>query len=146
MIPKGLLIAVSVGVLSGAILGVFLIISESNQVKFVEGASLSIVTEKTDYQIGEPIEIHIVNSGTIPLTFSDSSYGVKITALDGTLIYFPESEKNQMILQPHEEKNLVWNQMKNDGEQSLQGTYKISAESLAQNKQVKKSTTINIFK
>lgn len=140
------MIAISVGVILGAILGVFLIIYETNQVKFVEGASLSVVTEKTDYKIGEPIEIHIINSGTVPLTFTDSSYGVKITALDGTLIYFPESQKNQIILQSHEEKNLVWDQMKNDGKQALQGTYKISAESMAQNKQVKKSTTINIFK
>ena len=84
--PRGLLIAILVGMLAGLTLG-FFVTSQANheQLVFQEGRSISIVTEKTDFQLGEQIYIKIVNSGTIPLTFSDASYGLKITGLDGVL-------------------------------------------------------------
>ncbi len=146
MVPKGLIIAIIVGVTAGAILGAFLVISNDNQVKFVDGLSLTIITAKTDYTKGESVEFTIINSGTIPIEFADSSLGVKITALDGTVIYHPASTDSKLILNPGEQKNLVWDQIKNDGKQALQGTYKISSETVFDGKKIKKSTTINILK
>lgn len=87
MVPKGLIISIVVGVLAGVILGVFLVSSNNDQVKFVDGASLAITTSKTDYEKGEKIEYTIINSGSEMLSFPDSSFGLKITALDGTVIY-----------------------------------------------------------
>ena len=72
-VPRGLIAAILVGMLAGLVLG-FFVISQSNheQLVFREGYSISIVTEKIDFKLGEQIYIKIVNSGTIPLTFSDS--------------------------------------------------------------------------
>ena len=88
-VPRGLIIAILVGMLAGLTLG-FFVITQSNyeQLVFQEGYSISIVTEKIDFELGEQINIKIVNSGTMPLTFSDSSYGLRITGLDGVFTYF----------------------------------------------------------
>ena len=90
--PRGLIIAILIGMLAGLVLG-FFVISQSNydQLVFQEGYSISIVTEKIDFELGEQIHIKIVNSGTIPLTFPDASYGLKVTGLDGVLYYTPMS-------------------------------------------------------
>jgi len=83
-VPRGLVIAVLIGMLAGLTLG-FFVDHQSNheQLVFQEGPSISILTEKIDFELGEHIYIKIVNSGTIPLTFSDASYGLKVTGLDG---------------------------------------------------------------
>ena len=148
MIPKGLAIAVSVGVLAGAIFGlIFVDFRNVNQLIFVEGPSISIVTEKIDFKKGEEIKIRIVNSGTIPLTFSDASYGLRITQLDGIELYSPISAQVISILEPKEEVSFVWDQIKNDGDDALHGTYKVVTKAIDDNqKEVKKSITINIFK
>ena len=148
MIPKGLAIAVSVGVIAGAIFGlIFIDFRNVNQLVFVEGSSVSIVTEKIDFKKGEEIKIRIVNSGTIPLTFSDASYGLRITQLDGIELYSPVSAQVISILEPKEEVSFVWDQIKNDGDTALHGTYKIVTKAMDENQnEVKKSITINIFK
>ena len=148
MIPKGLAIAVSVGVIAGALFGlIFQNFNNPNQLVFVEGPSVSIVTEKINFKKGEPINIRIVNSGTIPLTFSDTSYGLRITQLDGIELYSPPATQVISILAPHEEATFVWNQIKNDGDSALHGTYKIVTKALDENQnEVKRSITINIFK
>ena len=85
-VPRGLLIAILIGMVAGLVLGVFENFQYNHeQLVFQEGSSISIVTEKIDFELGEQIHIKIVNSGTMPLTFSDSSYGLKITGLDGRL-------------------------------------------------------------
>ena len=148
MIPKGLAIAVSVGVIAGAIFGlIFVDFRNVNQLVFVEGSSISIVTEKLDFKKGEVINIRIVNSGTIPLTFSDASYGLRITQLDGIELYSPASAQVISILEPKEEISFVWDQIKNDGDAALHGTYKIVTKALDENQnEVKRSISINIFK
>ena len=148
MIPKGLAIAVSVGAVAGATFGViFVDFKNTNQLEFVAGSSFSIVTEKTDFKKGEPIHIRIVNSGTAPLTFSDASYGLRITQLDGIELYSPVSAQVVSVLEPNGEVSFVWDQIKNDGDPALHGTYKIISKAIDENqKEVKKSTTINIFK
>ncbi len=81
-LPKGLGIAILVGMLAGLTLG-FFANSQSNheQLIFHDGPSISIVTEKLDFELGEQIKIRIINSGSVPLTFSDTSYGLKVTGL-----------------------------------------------------------------
>ena len=146
--PRGLLIAILVGMLAGLTLG-FFVTSQANheQLVFQEGRSISIVTEKTDFQLGEQIYIKIVNSGTIPLTFSDASYGLKITGLDGVLYYTPIAAQVISTLEPMDEKTFVWDQKKTDDSDSLEGRYKIIVEGFDhENNKVKKSIVINLLK
>ncbi len=140
--------ATSVGVVAGAILGVIFVDSKNpNELNFLQGPSLSILTEKTDFKKGEIITIRIINSGSVPLTFSDASYGLKISGLDGTLLYSPISAQVISVLEPKEEKSFEWDQIKNDGDPVLEGTYKISSRVMDNlEKTIKKSITINIYK
>jgi len=147
-IPNGLIIAILVGMLAGLILG-FFVVSQSNheQLVFREGYSISIVTEKIDFELGEKISIKIINSGTIPLTFPDSSYGLRITGLDGMLYYTPMASQVISILEPMDERIFVWDQKKMDGSYSLEGRYKIIVEGFDyENNKVKKSIVINLLK
>jgi len=141
-------LATSVGVVAGAILGViFVDFKNPNELNFLQGPSLSILTEKTDFKKGETITIRIINSGSAPLTFSDASYGLKISGLDGTLLYSPISAQVISVLEPKEEKSFEWDQIKNDGDPVLEGTYKISSRGMDNlEKTIKKSITINIHK
>jgi len=141
-------LATSVGVVAGAILGViFVDFKNPNELNFLQGPSLSILTEKTDFKKGETITIRIINSGSVPLTFSDASYGLKISGLDGTLLYSPISAQVVSVLEPKEEKSFEWDQIKNDGDSVLEGTYKISSRGMDNlEKTIKKSITINIHK
>ena len=147
-VPRGLIIAILAGMLAGLILG-FFVIAQSNyeQLVFQEGYSISIVTEKIDFELGETVSIKIVNSGTMPLTFSDSSYGLKITGLDGILYYTPIAAQVISTLEPMDEKTFVWDQKKMDGSDSLEGRYKIIVEGFDhENNKVKKSIVINLLK
>jgi len=148
MLPRSLVIAVLVGILAGGIFGAFFVnLQDFNHLEFVDGPSLSIITLKTDYEIGEDIEIRIINSGTQVLTFSDASYGLKITGLDGRELYSPISAQVISKLEPKQEMTFVWDQIKNDGDPLQRGTYKITSRANdAQEKTVKKSITINIYK
>ena len=148
MIPLGLIIGILVGVAAGGIFGIFTIsIDDDEQLKFVLGPSLSIVTEKTDFKVGEEISIKVINSGTVPLSFSDASYGLKIINLDGWNIYSPISAQVISTLEPTQEVSFVWDQIKNNGEPLLEGLYKIETETKDdQGKTVKKTITINIVK
>jgi len=141
-------LATSVGVVAGAILGIiFVDFKNPNELNFLQGPSLSILTEKTDFKKGEIITIRIINSGSVPLTFSDASYGLKISGLDGTLLYSPISAQVISVLEPKEEKSFEWDQIKNDGDSVLEGTYKISSRGMDNlEKTIKKSITINIYK
>ena len=147
-VPRGLIAAILVGMLAGLILGFFVIYqSDYEQLVFQEGYSISIVTEKIDFELGEQIHIKIVNSGTMPLTFSDSSYGLKITGLDGILYYTPIATQVISTLEPMDEKMFVWDQKKTDGSDSLEGRYKIIVEGFDhENNKVKKSIVINLLK
>ncbi len=147
MFPRGLIIAVVIGIIAGAIVGVLLVTQKNGeQLEFVLGPSISIVTEKTDFEQGEQISIKIINSGTSPLTFSDASYGLKITGLDGRVLFSPVSAQVISTLEPTEEISFVWDQIKNDGDQAAAGTYKIITNALDDDKTIKKSITINIYK
>ena len=147
-VPRGLIIAILVGMLAGLTLG-FFINSQANhdQLVFEEGYSISIVTEKIDFELGEQIYIKIINSGTMALTFPDASYGLRITGLDGILYYSPISSQVISTLEPMEEKTFVWDQKKMDNSDSLEGIYKIIVEGFDHdNNKVKKSIVINLLK
>ena len=115
MFPRGLIIAISVGVIAGPIFGIlFFEVGIEEQLVFVEGDSFSIVTEKTNFKIVEDVLIKIVNSGTTNLMFSDLSYGLEIRQLDGILVFKPSSGQMITSLEPQEEFEFIWNQKKND--------------------------------
>ena len=79
MFPKGLFFAIILGIVYGPIFGIILYeYGVEDQLVYVDGASLSLVTEKTSFDLGEPISIKIVNSGTDELKFHDASYGLVI--------------------------------------------------------------------
>lgn len=149
MIPKGALIGFGFGIIVAAIFGIFLssMAVQAPTLVYVDGPSLSIITEKINYKIGEDITIKIVNSGTTSLTFSDSSYGLRIIGLDGRILYSPQSAQVISTLQPKEEKLFVWDQTKSDGEKVIDGRYKIVSKTMQNDgKMLEKSITINVFK
>jgi len=148
LLPKSLVIFIGIGLISGLAFGVYLLdVKNTNQLIFVEGPSISVVTEKIDFKKGEEIKIRIVNSGTVPLIFSDASYGLRITGLSGILMYTPISVQVISELKPNEEAELVWNQIKNDGDAALDGIYKISSHATnVAGKSIKKSISITIWK
>lgn len=147
MFPRGLILATIIGIAAGAILGIFLVTQKNNeQLEFVEGSSISIVTEKLDFDVAEKISIKIINSGTDSLTFSDTSYGLQITGLDGRLLYSPIAAQVISVLEPKEEVTLMWDQIKNDGDLATAGTYKITSTATNEDQKIKKSITINIHK
>ena len=134
--------------IAGLGFGVYLIdVKNTSQLVFVEGPSISVVTEKFDFKQGEEINIRIVNSGTVPVTFSDASYGLRITGLSGILMYTPVSAQVISTLPPGAEIEFSWDQIKNDGDTALEGLYKISAKGLdEQGNKVERSTTVTIWK
>lgn len=148
MIPKSLTIFIAFGVVSGFAFGSYLIdLKNTNELVFVEGSDVSIFTDKADYKTGEAIKIRIVNSGSVPLSFSDATYGLKITGLSGRLMYEPSVEEIPSDLEPSDEIQFVWNQHKNNGKAVLDGVYKISTQAQdPDGTQIKKSTTITIWK
>ena len=111
MLAKSLVIFISVGIITGFAFGIYLIdFKSTTQLVFVEGSSISIVTEKFDFKQDELIQIKIINSGTTELTFSDSSYGLKITGLSGILMYSPISAQVISTLDPGDEIIFSWDQ------------------------------------
>ena len=122
-------------------------VKNTSQLIYVEGSSISIVTEKFDFKKGEDIQIRIVNSGTTQVNFTDTSYGLRITGLSGILMYSPSSAPSISILDPGEEVIFLWDQKKNDGDSALEGLYKISVKGTdPQGISTEKSTTVTIWK
>ena len=145
MIPKGAAIFFIVGLVAAGALGLYLsqLASQIPTLVYENGPSLTVIPDKINYHIGEPVHIRIINSGTVQLSFSDASYGLKITRLDGILVYSPISTQVISKLEPKEEKTFVWDQTKNDGTKTYQGRYKIVS-STDSGTGLKKSVTIKI--
>jgi hypothetical protein len=148
MIPRGLIIGITVGVMAATIFGIFAlaISNQRQQLDFVEGPSLSIITEKMDFSLDEDIKITIINTGSRPLVFSDASYGLQVVGLDGRVLYSPIAAQVVSTLEPKEERTFVWDQTKDDGEQIIEGRYKIVSSTDYEGKTIKKSITVNILK
>jgi hypothetical protein len=150
LLAKSLVIFIGIGVIAGLVFGVYLIeVKITSQLVFVDGPSVSVVTEKTDFKKGEDIHIRIINSGSVPIRFDDESSGLKITGLSGILMYSPMISKTQLEsnLEPGDDIDFSWDQIKNDGDTALEGLYKISAKGVdIDGNIVEKSTTITIWK
>jgi len=148
MFPRGLILAITIGVVAGPILGIILYETNTQeQLVYVDGSGISILTEKIDFDLGEEIHIKIVNSGTTDLTFPDASYGLEIKQLDGIVVFKPYSAQVVSTLSSYDEIEFAWDQTKNNGEQILEGRYKItSIGSDNDGNTVKKSITINVLK
>lgn len=114
------------------------------QLKFVDGSSLSIVTEKTDFVIGEKITIHLINSGTTQLKFNEVLF--KITSLGGRLLYSSSLENQMMYLDSQNTKTVIWDQIKNDGNALSVGRYKITSSTTDNLSNITASIIINIVK
>ncbi len=137
-----------VGLVAAGLLGYYLsqIANQVPTLVYENGTSLTIIPDKINYHLGEPVHIRIINSGTMPLTFSDASYGLKITRLDGMLVYSPLSAQVISKLDPKEEKTFVWDQTKSDGGKAYQGRYKIVSSTTEDISASLKSVTINLLK
>lgn len=148
MIPKGAAIFFMVGLVAAGLLGYYLsqIANQVPTLVYENGPSLTIIPDKINYHLGELVHIRIINSGTMPLTFSDASYGLKITRLDGMLVYSPLSVQVISKLDPKEEKTFVWDQTKSDGGKAYQGRYKIVSSTTENVSASLKSVTINLLK
>jgi hypothetical protein len=148
LLAKNLAIFICVGVFAGFAFGFYLLeIKNTNQLVYVEGPSISVITEKSDFKKGEEIVISIINSGTTPLNFTDAFYGLKISGLFGILIYSPPTSEGFVVLEPREKFVFSWNQTKNDGSPVLEGTYKIYASGNdPTGDKVEKAITVNIWK
>ena len=148
MVPRGVILALLIGLVAGPVFGIILYQTDTHeQLVFVDGSSISILTEKIDFDLGEEISIKIINSGTTELTFSDTSYGLEIKQLDGIVVFRPLSSQVISTLNSHDEIEFSWDQLKNNGEQILEGSYKITSVGFDDNKNIiKKSIIINILK
>jgi len=148
MVPRGLILALLIGLVAGPVFGIILYQTDIHeQLVFVDGSSISILTEKIDFELGEEISIKIINSGTTDLTFSDTSYGLEIKQLDGIVVYRPLSAQIISTLNSHDEIEFFWDQIKNNNEQILEGSYKITSSGFDDNgNTIKKSIIINILK
>ena len=147
MLAKSLVIFTGVGLIAGLIFGIYLIdMKNTGQLVFVDGNSISIVTEKSDFKLGEEIKIRIINSGTTSLIFSDTSHDLRITGLSGILMYAPDSH-TLSTLEPGDEITFSWDQIKNDGDAALEGLYKLSTSAMdSSGNVVEKSVTVTIWK
>jgi hypothetical protein len=148
LFPKSLLFAIVFGIVAGPIFGIILYeYGIEEQLIYVNGTSLSIVTEKTNFNLGEPISIQIVNSGTDELKFPDTSYGLVIKQLDSIPIFSPVSSQVISKLDSHEEVSFVWDQIKNNGDHILEGTYKITSKAITLDGSIiEKIVIIHVFK
>ncbi len=148
MLAKSLIIFISFGLVIGFLSGVYLIdVKNTSQLEFVEGPSISVVTEKFDFKLHEEIKIRVINSGSVPLTYSDSSFALKITGLFGELMYSPVVAQVISTLEPGDEVEFTWDHIKIDGEIILDGIYRISVMGVdEQGNNVEKSTTVTIWK
>ena len=184
--PKSLIVAIAVGVIASSLLGVlFIELKKGSDVTSIilkeigyndtnSVISLSIITDKINYKIDEPINIDIINTGNIPLTFPDTSFGLEIRGLDTTLIYSlsddAEAMKDMMMttmatskimdddnenitsadtitLFPDDKATIIWDQIKNDGNSAVQGIYKIYAKAATfDGISIERTTNIEIFK
>jgi len=136
------------GIIAGPIFGIILYeYGVEEQLVYVDGTSLSIVTEKINFKLGESISIKIINSGTDKLKFPDASYGLVIKQLDSIPIFSPVSAQVISKLDSHEEVSFVWDQMKNNDEPILEGTYKITSKAITLDGSIiEKIVIIHVFK
>lgn len=148
MFPRGLVVAVSVGAAAGILFGIAIELNGNDDIRIrTDGASVTIVTEERTYAQGEGILVTVYNSGTIGIDFEAGTYyGLRITQLDGILVYAPEPGDSASHLGAGQGAEIVWPQTKTNGEQVHAGIYRILAEGTSiDGDAVRDSTTVNIL-
>ncbi len=124
MVAKNLLRFVGVGILSGLVLGLYMLDTKgefgAGIITITDEPSISILSEKPTFKDGEEITFRIVNSGNVPLySEKDSIYGAIITGLSGIPIYVFEEQntttgENQNQEQQKEQQKEQQRQMISD--------------------------------
>ncbi len=128
MIPNSLRIALAAGMLGGILTAVVLAdLRAGQEVRHVDGASLVILTDKEDYERGEPVKISVLNSGGTNITFATSVHVMKIIGLAGMPIYPGVGTDEEILLEPGGRIEVTWDQTRFDGERVFDGVYKISS-------------------
>lgn len=146
MIPKGLLVAIIVGVSASLALGLYFEKTYNKQgLEFTDGSAISILTDKYDYDLNEKIIVQIINSGTSEVSFQNDLASFRVRALDGTEFFSTSFDGTKLA--PKEKYTFEWNQQKNDNSHILEGRYVLESFAYDGGKhKIHDSTTINIFK
>lgn len=146
MIPKGLIVAIIVGVSASLTLGLYFEKTYNKQgLEFTDGSAISILTDKHDYDLNEKIIVQIINSGTSEVSFQNDLASFRVRALDGTEFFSTSFDGTKLASK--EKYTFEWNQQKNDNSHILEGRYVIESFAYDDEKhKIHDSTTINIFK
>ena len=76
-----------------------------------------------------------------------ASYGLIIKQLDSIPIFSPTAAQVISNLGSHEDVTFVWDQIKNNGDQILEGTYKITSKAITLDGSIiEKIVIIHVFK
>jgi hypothetical protein len=92
-----------------------------------ESEAINITTERKIYNIGDMVKITVNNSGTQPLTFSNSTTQVIVKSLNTNQSY-PVSSTGpvRFTLDTGASRNFTWDQKDTDGQQIKPGNYSAS--------------------
>lgn len=92
---------------------------------FVEGYSLTVLTDKLEYNLGEQVRYTIINTGTENAWFNRVTYtSLAEVPSRNTIFSIPESS---VLLQPGEQKSGIWEQVNRLRLLVHPGTYVIEA-------------------
>lgn len=89
-----------------------------------EVCKLNLSTEKSSYKEGETIQVKLINSLSSPITFSDDMIWSVFNS-ENILVYHPNKNQEQTVLNPGVEKIWLWNQNDLSGRPVLPGQYTI---------------------
>ena len=133
------------GAASGLLAGLLLMNTSGGGIVYVEGPSITVDTDRRDYQRGDLVTAVIVNSGSVPLE-SDGSWGFRVTGLSGMLMY-EAAGSGADVLEPGMRTTVMWDQVKDDGDAALEGLYRISVEGYGpEGGSIRDSATFSIWK
>ena len=133
------------GAASGLLAGLLLMDTSGGGIVYVEGPSITVDTDRRDYQRGDLVTAVIVNSGSVPLE-SDGSWGFRVTGLSGMLMYEAVGSGVD-VLEPGMRTTVMWDQVKDDGDAALEGLYRISVEGHGpEGGSIRDSATFSIWK
>ena len=145
MLSRTLLLFVGIGVVAGLAFGVYLLdIKNAGQPEFVEGPSVSVLTERSDYESGEIVSIRIINSGTVPLSFTNTAFGWMVTDLSGVVVHSPYAGRAVTVMGPGGEASATWDPLNESG--ISEGIYKISSGGWHGDEYVEDTAVITIWK
>jgi len=138
-------IFMAAGAASGLLAGLLLMDTSGGGIVYVEGPSITVDTDRRDYQRGDLVTAVIVNSGSVPLE-SDGSWGFRVTGLSGMLMYEAVGAGAD-VLEPGMRATVTWDQIKDDGDAALEGLYRISVEGYGPERDpIRDSATFSIWK